>query len=109
MNGGFPVVIGRLAVSRAGRDKGRCVVIVGVADDDSVWVADGDLRKYNRPKRKKLKHLRLQPDVASEIAEKIQGEKTLQDKELRDVVTTWRQAREVKTRESEAESTTITE
>lgn len=89
MNGDFPVVIGRLAVSRAGRDKGRCLVIIGIADEDSVWIADGDLRKGVRPKRKKLIHLRLQRDVSAEIAEKIAGGDCLQDSDLRKAIVDW--------------------
>lgn len=89
MNGDFPVVVGRLAVSRAGRDKGRCFVIVGVADESSVWIADGDLRKCERPKRKKLMHLRLQRDASQEIADKVAEKTPLQDKELRDVIAGW--------------------
>ena len=89
MNGDFPVVIGRLAVSRAGRDKGRCFVIVGIADENSVWIADGDLRKFEKPKLKKLRHLRVQRDVSEGIAERIAANKALQDNELRDVIADW--------------------
>lgn len=100
MNGDFPVVIGRLAVSRAGRDRGRCFVIVAVADEDSVWIADGDLRKSSKPKRKKLMHLRLQQDVVSGFAEKAEDALPLQDNELRDVISAWQQRRQKKVEEA---------
>ena len=48
--------IGQIVVSKAGRDAGRAFVIVGVADDAHVLIADGQLRGLSRPKKKKLKH-----------------------------------------------------
>lgn len=51
--------IGRLVVSLAGRDKGSVLLIIGVCDDGTVLLADGRRRKVERPKRKKLRHLRL--------------------------------------------------
>jgi ribosomal protein L14E/L6E/L27E len=52
-------IIGVVATSRAGRDKGRRFAVIGVADESSVYIADGDTRKLTKPKRKKLKHLSL--------------------------------------------------
>lgn len=49
---------GSIAVSLAGRDKGRVFIIVGVLDENHVLIADGRKRKIEKPKRKKLKHLR---------------------------------------------------
>ena len=57
----FPSEVGRLAISKAGRDKDRPMMIVEVLDDQYVHVADGRLRKLEHPKRKKLMHLRLTP------------------------------------------------
>lgn len=53
-------VIGRVAVSRAGRDKGRRFAVIGVADDAHVLLADGDVRKVSHPKKKKLMHLQFE-------------------------------------------------
>ena len=46
--------IGQIVVSKAGRDAGRAFVIVGVADDAHVLIADGQLRGLSRPKKKKI-------------------------------------------------------
>lgn len=54
-------VIGRVAVATAGRDKGRRFAVVGTAGDDYVLLADGKRRKAQKPKRKKLKHVRFEP------------------------------------------------
>ena len=53
---------GRLARSKAGRDKGRLCVVVQVVDEDFVLTCDGRLRTFDRPKKKRKKH--LQPLIA---------------------------------------------
>lgn len=50
---------GQLALSLAGRDKNRILLIVDKLDENYVLIADGQLRKIDNPKRKKLKHLKL--------------------------------------------------
>ncbi|MBE6686342.1 MAG: hypothetical protein E7591_03830 [Ruminococcaceae bacterium] len=50
---------GQLALSLAGRDKNRIFMIVQELDENYVFIADGQLRKIDNPKRKKLKHLKL--------------------------------------------------
>jgi hypothetical protein len=42
-----------------GRDRKRLFCVVGVCDEDFVLLANGDLRKLDRPKRKRLKHLQF--------------------------------------------------
>ena len=53
-------IIGITAVSRAGRDKGRRFAVIGIADESRVYVADGETRRLEKPKKKKLKHLSLE-------------------------------------------------
>lgn len=50
------IMSGSVVVSKAGRDKGRFFLVVSV-ENDFALIADGDLRKLENPKRKKLKHL----------------------------------------------------
>ena len=49
--------IGQFVKSKAGRDKGHVMIVVGRVDEFHVLVADGDLRKLEKPKKKKVKHL----------------------------------------------------
>ena len=56
MNDAMPV-LGTVVISKAGRDAGRYFVILDIADDAHVYICDGDLRKVQKPKKKKLKHL----------------------------------------------------
>lgn len=48
---------GDLVISKSGRDKGRKLVVVKVTDENYVLIADGDLRKIEKPKVKKVKHI----------------------------------------------------
>lgn len=54
-------VIGRVVVATAGRDKGKRFVVIGFEGTEYVFLADGRRRKAEKPKRKKLKHVRFEP------------------------------------------------
>lgn len=47
-----------VVVSLAGHDKGGVFAVVGAAGSQYVWIADGRRRKVEKPKRKKIRHLR---------------------------------------------------
>ena len=51
-------MIGMLAVSRAGHDKETTYVIIDV-EDEYVYLADGQIRTVDRPKRKNKKHIQV--------------------------------------------------
>jgi ribosomal protein L14E/L6E/L27E len=82
----YPVQVGRIAVSKAGRDTGRVFVILEVIDTYYVYIVDGDLRKMDRPKKKKLKHLKLTENVLSSIAEKLTEGTKVFDAEIRSAI-----------------------
>jgi len=52
-----PIGVGSVVRSRAGRDAGRDFLVIGILDEEYVLLADGDLRKADKPKKKKMKHL----------------------------------------------------
>ena len=85
--GGHPMTqqaaLGRVAISRAGRDRGRAFLIVGVADEAHVLLADGATRRLARPKKKKLMHLRIEPARADEIAKRLESGAALLDADIR--------------------------
>ena len=54
---GISTALGRVVYSKAGRDKKRPFIIVGVNDDGTVDIADGSLRVLAKPKRKNLRHI----------------------------------------------------
>ncbi len=49
--------IGRIVISKAGRDKGKIFVVFGKLDAEHVLLVDGFLRRIDKPKKKKIKHL----------------------------------------------------
>jgi ribosomal protein L14E/L6E/L27E len=64
-------LIGRVVYSRSGRDKGRMMVIVDRINEQYCMVADGDLRKIEKPKMKNLKHLQITRIKAESISERL--------------------------------------
>jgi hypothetical protein len=59
--------LGRIALSKAGRDKGRRFAVVGRADDAHVLIADGETHKIAKPKKKKLMHLAFERSKVADI------------------------------------------
>ena len=47
---------GSLVYSRAGRDKGTLFIVID-KEGDWVYLADGNIRKAEKPKKKRLKHI----------------------------------------------------
>jgi large subunit ribosomal protein L14e len=78
-------MIGRLAVSRSGRDAGSTYLVVGVEGPTVVFVADGRTRSVARPKRKNVKHLELGAPVPH-CVERIASGQALTDEEIRAVI-----------------------
>lgn len=74
--------VGRVARSLQGRDAGRFFVVVEVADEQYVLLADGLTRKIARPKKKKIKHLQAKP-VRMDDLEALRARGVLQDATLR--------------------------
>ena len=71
----FPMEVGRVVLSRAGRDQGHYFVIVDVIDENYVAIANGCQRKVDNPKKKKIKHLAAQKEIFEGIREKIFSKK----------------------------------
>ena len=58
--------IGQVVFSKSGRDKGRAFVVLAV-EDEYVFLADGQLRPLNRPKKKKAKHTQPTNNIVDSI------------------------------------------
>ncbi len=80
----LPVELGSIVISKAGRDQGRAFVVVGEVDDDFVMVANGGLRKMDRQKKKRRKHLKPTGRVVAAVAERLASGQAIEDHELRD-------------------------
>ncbi|MGE5417893.1 MAG: RNA-binding protein [Acidobacteriota bacterium] len=79
-------LIGRLVISKAGRDQGKAFVIIKVVNDRFVMVADGDLRPLDNPKLKSMKHLQVTNRTLTEIVETIGKGEALENHRLRKLV-----------------------
>lgn len=75
--------LGQVVKSRAGRDKDRVFIIVGFEGDQYLFLADGDLRKIDKPKKKKVKHIAKLNTVVEQVAEKLEQGKKVTNAELR--------------------------
>lgn len=65
------IAIGQVVRSKAGRDKGRIFLVLAIIDKDHLFIVDGDLRKLDNPKKKKIKHLIVYNAVVPELKYKI--------------------------------------
>ncbi|NLM50097.1 MAG: RNA-binding protein [Clostridiaceae bacterium] len=73
---------GDLVLSTAGRDKGRYFIIIKVIENFA-FICDGDLRRYEKPKKKKLKHLKHLGISDAQIKEKILCGQKITNSEIR--------------------------
>lgn len=75
--------LGQIVSSKAGRDKDKLFVVVQIIDSKYVMIADGDLRKIEKPKKKKVKHLQKYNMINSELKEKLENGKKIDNMHLR--------------------------
>lgn len=69
--------------SKAGHDKGTLYVILA-GDGEFVYLADGRLKKPDRPKKKRRKHIQpVNAFVDSELRERLESGKTVQAEEIK--------------------------
>ncbi|HWR62740.1 MAG TPA: KOW domain-containing RNA-binding protein [Clostridia bacterium] len=74
---------GQVVIATAGRDKDHKFVVLCIIDDRYVYISDGDTRKLEKPKKKKIKHLRRLNCVIPEIRDKLGSEEKLSNSKIR--------------------------
>ena len=79
----IPVEIGRVVVSKCGRDEGRLFLVTGEIDEDFVLIADGDTRKVAKQKKKRRKHLKPTLECRNDLRERILTGDMPEDFEIR--------------------------
>lgn len=79
-------ILGQVVHSRAGRDKDRYFIIVGIINSDYVLISDGDLRKIEKPKKKKVKHLVVHDSIAYEIKEKLEAGLRISNSDIKKIL-----------------------
>ncbi len=74
---------GMFATSLAGHDKGQIYVIIK-EEDEYVYLADGHIRKVEKPKKKKKKHVQIiKTGLDAQLTEKIRAQETVYNEEIR--------------------------
>ena len=63
--------VGQVVRSTSGREQGRLFFVVKIIDSEYVLIADGKKRKLDRPKLKKVKHLKLYEVFNDEVKNRI--------------------------------------
>ncbi len=76
---------GDIVLSDAGRDSGRYFVVLKT-EENFAFVADGDLRKTDTPKRKKFKHLKFTGEKSGFALSKIADGEKLTNNEVRRII-----------------------
>jgi len=77
------ISIGQVVSSKSGRDKDRLFLVIDILDDKYVLIADGDLRKIEKPKKKKVKHLQKQNQINQDIKNAIENDEKIDNIYLR--------------------------
>jgi len=74
--------IGSVVLSTQGRDKGSYFVVTALGKN-VVFLADGGMRKLNKPKKKNIKHVSDSGVILDGIAEKMRLGKKVFDSEIK--------------------------
>jgi ribosomal protein L14E/L6E/L27E len=69
--------IGQFVKSKAGRDKDKIFIVIDKVDENYLLLVDGDLRKAEKPKKKKIKHIAKINLVSDEIQSKLVEQKKI--------------------------------
>ena len=76
------IVVGSVVRSKAGRDKGDYFIVLS-REGEYAYLANGELRKVDHPKKKKLKHLQVSEKISAFIVNKLQTQGKLTNSEVR--------------------------
>lgn len=73
--------IGGFAISIAGHDSGQCYVIIQM-DSEYIYLVDGRIRNFDRPKKKKKKHAKVLAQIDQNLVDKVKNQ-TVKNYELK--------------------------
>ncbi|MRG28597.1 KOW domain-containing RNA-binding protein [Laceyella tengchongensis] len=66
-----------------GRDAGQFAVVISFEEPHFVFLADGDQRKFDHPKKKNVKHIQLINYVSEDVAEALRQHGRVTNAKLR--------------------------
>jgi len=73
---------GRYALALAGREKGKNYIVL-YTEGDFAFISNGKERKIEKPKKKKLKHLKILSLKDDYISQKLVGGQKISNAEIR--------------------------
>lgn len=76
---------GLIVKSKAGRDKGDLFIVIKT-EGEFAYIANGNLRKVDRPKKKKLKHLEDTNSVSEFVKNRLETLGKVTNQELRNAL-----------------------
>ena len=82
------VSIGQVVYSKKGRDKTKPFIVYH-EEGEYVFLVDGNLRKLEKPKKKKIKHIQITNYIDIEIENKITNKCYLLDSDIRKALATY--------------------
>ena len=86
-------MVGTLAISKSGHDKGRIYVIVA-EEGSRVLLADGELRGIGNPKKKNIRHIQPILHLPPETAELLKDMAAITDLEIKRALKIYRRNQE---------------
>ena len=75
--------IGEIVQSTQGRDRGRFLVVMELIDEEHVLLVDGLLRRLDKPKKKKTRHMVSLGVFSEEIRQRINSGKKMNNALIR--------------------------
>ena len=63
--------IGQIVRILQGREAGQYAIVIRVIDDKNVMLADGDKRKFDRPKKKNSHHIEQMNYISKEVRDSL--------------------------------------
>ena len=85
------VQLGQIVRTKAGRDRGKWMVVVGFEKESFVYLTDGRSRKTEKPKLKKLKHVAKTNRISQEIVQELQQKGSVSDYLVRQVLSQYQE------------------
>ena len=86
MSTGSSPQVGQLVRILKGKDAGEDAIVIAVVDSRFVYIADGDKRKFDGPKKKNILHLELIPFISSEVVNSLEETGRVTNGKLRHAV-----------------------
>ena len=73
--------LGQIVFSKNGHDKGNIFVVVDI-EKQYIYIADGKIRKIEKPKRKKIKHIQKTNYIDMNLNNKLENNEYLLDSDI---------------------------